>query len=312
MANSLIKKVCHHIKNRTLINVIRRNLYVKKHLKRENLNYEEYLIGLGKVTLGYKMNLKNPRSFNEKLNWYKLNYNNPLMKLVVDKIEVKKYVCEKGLSDIVIPNIKTYNDYSEININELPNEFVLKNTMDSGGVFVCKNKEKITINDILEKINNKYGFIVENGKNWSLEPVYDNKNRIIVEEMIKTFDGHAPYDYKIFCFNGEPKFLFVGSERDIDVKFDFYDLDFNWLDVRQGHDNNSHRPTRPKNFERMLEIARILSKDFPHVRVDLYNIDGKIYFGELTFYHNAGLVPFKPKKWDYLLGEYFDLPEKNV
>lgn len=302
-----MNKVIQHIKNRTLIKTIRKKYYVKRKLSKSNDNPEKYLVGLGKILLGYKMNLKTPTTFNEKLNWYKLNYHNDLMSYVVDKISAKDYVENKGLSDILIKTIQIYNSIDEVNLNDLPSKFVIKNTQDSGGVFVCKDKDKATLAQIKDKLKtlNKE---IYNGKHWALEQNYtSNTNKIIVEELLETSDGTAPWDYKFFCFNGEPKFLFVGSDRDTSVCFDFFDINFNHLDVIQGHPLSKKQIKKPEKFDEMLDVCRVLSKDFPHVRVDLYYEEGKIYFGELTFYHFAGLVPFKPKTWDYKFGEYFDL-----
>ncbi len=307
MDGYLIHRVIHHLKNGSFFRVFRRTIYVKRNLKKAQKDEKKYLENLGKITLGYKMNLDNPQSFNEKLNWYKLNYSNDLMINVVDKIYAKEYVKEKGLEDILINTIKTYNDLSEVNLDDLPDKFVIKNTEDSGGVYVCKDKSKISIQDIKKKLENKNSFISYGGKNWALENSYNLKNRIIVEELVKTEDGHAPWDYKFFCFNGKPRFLFVGSDRDTEVCFDFYDINFNHLEVKQGHPNSKKNILKPEKFDEMLKICEILSKDFPQVRVDLYNVSGKIYFGELTFFHFAGLEPFKPRKWDYIFGEFWDL-----
>ncbi len=304
---SKIKFIVSSIKEGRLIrNIIFRHKH--KRLIDSDLPDKEYLIKMGKLRMGYIMNLDNPTTFNEKLNWYKLNYCTDLMKKVVDKIEVKQYIIEKGLKYILIPTIKEYESVDDIILSDLPNQFVVKNTMDSGGVYVCKDKSKTSIGLIKEKIRVVKNFSLKTGKHVNREPAYiSGANRILVEELLNTQDGHAPWDYKFFCFNGEPKFLFVGSDRDTNVCFDFFDIDFNWLDVRQGHPHSKHRIEKPKNYDRMLEICRILSKDFPHVRVDLYNIDGKIYFGELTFYHFAGLTPFKPQKWDKIFGDYWDI-----
>lgn len=273
---------------------------------------KKYLIKMGKIYLGYKMNLDLPKTFNEKINWYKINYLNDVMTQLVDKIEVKKYIMDCNLKHILIPTIKEYASVNDIILDDLPQKFVIKNSIDSGGVFVCRDKNQITIEDIKNKLN-IINSIFLNGKHKYRELAYEKtNNRIIVEELLETEDNHSPMDYKFFCFNGEPRFLFVGSERDIGVKFDFYDIDFNWLNVRQGHENNINKPKKPCNYSEMLNIARILSKNFPHVRVDLYNINGKIYFGEMTFYHDAGLVPFSNIKWDYEFGKYFELPNINI
>ena len=286
-----------------------RNIIYKircNNLYKKECSDKEYLIRLGKIRLGYKMNLDNPQTFNEKLNWYKLNYCTDLMKKVVDKIYAKEYVKSKGLENILISTIKTYDSINDIKLNELPKKFVIKNSMDSGGVFVCKDINKINKNDIVDKLKVVVNF--RNGKHVNREYAYtENNNKIIVEELLETPDNHAPWDYKFFCFDGEPKFLFVGSDRDTGVCFDFFDIDFNWLNVKQGHPHSKKDIIKPENYEKMLDICRILSKDFPHVRVDLYNVNGKIYFGELTFYHFAGLTSFKPRKWDKIFGDFWNL-----
>ncbi len=305
----MIKKIYKHLKNHTFMTNIKRKYYIFAYFKLKIYNDEKYLIKLGKLRLKYKMDLKSPKTFNEKLNYYKLHYKNDLMADCVEKIKVKQYVIDKGLEEIVIKTIATYDSLDEVNLNELPNSFVIKNTNDSGGVFVCKDKSQIKNMDIIsDKLNGRVKKEIINGKHYSLENNYTKyKNRIIVEELIETEDNHAPWDYKIFCFNGEPKFLYIAKDRDTECTFDFFDTDFNWFDVRQGHPNAKVRPEKPENFDKMLEYARILSKDFPHVRVDLYNIKGKIYFGELTFYNNAGLTPFEPREFDEKFGTYFDI-----
>lgn len=302
----MIRQVIQHMKHGTLIKTIRKKRYVKKNLSCSDQDPEKYLIGLGKILLGYKMNLKNPCSLNEKLNWCKLHYEHPLMHVAADKIEAKQYVASKGLENILIPTIATYDRVEEIRLESLPNRFVVKNTLDSGGVFVCKDKTRVSLIDIMKKLQVCNKEIID-GKHWALENVYLGKNRIIIEELLDTEDGHAPWDYKFFCFHGEPKFLFVSSDRDTEVCFDFYDIDFHHLDVIQGHPHTKKKIEKPKNYERMLEICRILSEDFPQVRVDLYYENDHIYFGELTFYHFAALTPFKPRRWDDQFGEYFDL-----
>ena len=211
------------------------------------------------------------------------------------------------MGNILISTIKTYDSINDIKLNELPKKFVIKNSMDSGGVFVCKDINKISKNDIVDKLKVVVNF--RNGKHVNREYAYtENNNKIIVEELLETPDNHAPWDYKFFCFDGEPKALFVATERDTNVKIDFYDINFNWLPFWRGHKNNKLiRPSKPKNYDKMIEICRILSKDFPFVRVDLYNIDGNIKFGELTFYPGAGFEPFNPKKWDKIFGDFWNL-----
>ena len=266
-------------------------------------NDKDYLIELGKIRLGYKMNLDNPKTFNEKLNWYKINYRNDLMVTCADKWLVKQYVRDKGLDHILVKDYGVYDKVEDINLDNLPNQFVAKVTGDSGGVVVCKDK-----NNFYNQIGNKFSNLNKDYSNSNKEWHYHYiKNKIIVEDLIITEDGHSPKDYKFFCFNGEPKFLFVGSERDIDVKFDFYDLEWNHIPVKQGHLNAENEIKKPEKLDEMLDICRILSKDFPHVRVDLYYEKGKIYFGELTFFHFSGMTSFHPHKYDRIFGDYFDI-----
>lgn len=271
-----------------------------------NMSDKEYLIQVGKVMLGYKMNLDNPITFNEKINWYKLNYKNDLMPVCADKYAVYDYVKSKGLENILIPLYGVYDSIDQIDLTTLPESFVAKVTGDCGGIVVCKNKSTF-YKEANKKLNVARDYS-NNNKEW---PYHLIKNRIIVEELIKTQDGKSPKDYKFFCFNGEPKFLYVASDRDTHCKFDFYDLNWNHIPVKQGHPNNKKGIKKPEQLEEMLNICRKLSKDFPHVRVDLYYENGKIYFGELTFFHMAGLTQFTPQKYDKIFGDYFDISNIN-
>ena len=171
---------------------------------------------------------------------------------------------------------------------------------------ICKDKTKLDIN----KCRDRLKLVSSKKYKWSREyPYYDLKPRIICEKFISTKDDELS-DYKFFCFNGEPKYLFVGTGRQKigqEVKFDFFDTEFNHLPIRNGHDNSSSVIEKPTNFEDMLELARKLSHGIPHVRVDLYNADGKIYFGEMTFFHFGGLVPFEPYEWDMRIGKMLTL-----
>ncbi|QOS39364.1 glycosyl transferase [Treponema rectale] len=303
----MVKKIIKHLIKGDLIQRTRARIYINKNLSRANNDPAKYLIGLGKISLGYKMNLNVPRSLNEKLNYYKIHYYNPLMSDVVDKVKAKDYVKSKGLEKIIIPTIGVFDNISEVDISNFPNEFVIKNSMDSGGVYICRNKANFSFEKMKEKLLVKNDIFYHNGLQWALETAYKkSENKIIAEELLKT-EG-TPWDYKFFCFNGEPRFLFVGSDRDSEVKFDFFDINFNYINVKNGHPHQKNKTiSKPKNYDKMLEICRVLSKDFPHVRVDLYNLDGNIYFGELTFYHNAAFSKFKPRKFDFYFGRFFDI-----
>ncbi len=264
---------------------------------------KEYLINLGKIRLGYEMNLDNPQTFNEWINWYKLNYKSDLLPICVDKLKVNEYLESKGLDKkYLIKKYAIWNSPKEIKFDNLPNEFVIKTNHDSGGVVICKDKSKFDKKK-LKKIKKSFSKTYLKGKEWPYQFV---EKKIFAEELIKTKDGHSPNDYKFFCFNGEVKFLFVATERDVDAKFDFFDANWNWINVRQGHKNNTNIPQKPKNFDEMIKICEKISKDFPHVRVDLYNENGVIKFGELTFYHWSGFQLFDPMEYDYKFGRYFN------
>ena len=301
---SFFKKIIFHIKNGSILRPIKKRLYIRKNiLKKDKKNY---LVGLGKIMLGYKMNLDNPETFNEKINWYKLHYYDNLMNICADKYGVKKYVESKGLNDILVPTIGLYDDVKKIDFKVLPEKFVVKNTLDSGGVYICRRKKDFSFSNLEKKINSINQEYVY-GKRWSLENAYDGINKIIVEKIIETVDGHSPIDYKFFCFNGEPQFFIICADRDEKLKINFYDKEFKIINVsRRDHKNFDDNPPNIP-LEKMLDICRVLSKDFPFVRVDLYYENEKIYFGELTFYPSGGFEGFKPPEFDKKFGSFFDI-----
>lgn len=262
-----------------------------------------------RLRVGYSLNLDEPRTFNEKIQWLKLNYRRPEFIKMVDKYNAKKYVADLIGEEHVIPTIGVYNSVDEIDWKALPDQFVLKCTHDSGGVVICSDKSKLNIDAAKKKLRQGLckGFYYQ-GREW---PYKNVPRKIIAEKYMVDESGIELKDYKFFCFNGVPKFLFVATDRlkeNEEVKFDFYDLEFNHLDVRNGHPNSSRDLSKPAGFDKMVEIASTLSKDLPHLRVDLYDINGQIYFGELTFYHFSGFTPFVPLEWDYKFGEMINLP----
>ena len=260
-----------------------------------------------RVSVGYWPNLERPCTFNEKLQWLKFNDIHPEYTQLVDKIEAKKKVQSIIGEKYVIPTIGVWNTIDEIDWDKLPNQFVIKATNDSGGVVVCKDKSKL---DVEAAKNKLYGLGSRDYTRYNKEYPYKNvPHRYIAEEYMEDESGFELKDYKIFCSYGKPLFLFVATGRQQnDTRFDFYDTDFNHLPVLNGHDNADNWPTKPVNFEEMLYIAGELSKGFPQIRIDLYNCNGEIYFGEMTFFHWSGLVPFNPRKWDYIFGEMINLP----
>lgn len=266
----------------------------------------EYFSGMGKFP-----NLENPTTYNEKLQWLKLNDIHEEYSLLVDKYEAKKIVSKRIGDEYIIPTIGIYNSFDEIDVNQLPDQFVLKTTHDSGSVVVCTDKTKFDIKAARKKLEKSLR------KNYFYEhreyPYKNVKPRIIAEQYMVDESGTELKDYKFFCFDGKCKMLFVATERHTREEpfFNFFDSDFNSLPFKQGHPVNPETPKKPEGFDEMLRIAEQLSTGFPHLRVDLYNINGKIYFGELTFFHFSGNVPFEPAEWDYKVGEWLKLPKTD-
>ena len=271
-----------------------------------------YLGLLLKTRCGYWPNWSAPQTYNEKLQWLKLYNRRPEYSKMVDKFAVKEYVA--GLIDkkYIIPTLGVWDKPEDIDWDALPNSFVLKTTHGGGntGVVICRNKESLDKQDAIKKLRSSLKQdLYKTVREW---PYKNVPRRIIAEQFIEGENGDLP-DYKFFCFDGVVKALFVGSERGSgDVKFDYYDDDFNHLDLVQVHPMSGKKQAKPENFEEMKTIASKLSKGIPHVRVDLYNVKGSIYFGELTFFHHGGCAPFHPQTWDDTFGSWIKLPEKTV
>lgn len=262
-----------------------------------------------RLCLGYRLDLKNPRTFNEKLQWLKLNDKRPIYTKMVDKIEAKKYVAGLIGDDYIIPTIGEYDSPDDIPWNKLPDRFVLKCTHDSGGIVICKDKSKFEKRQAISKLKKAHNrtYYYQN-REW---PYKNVPHRIICEQYMVDESGYELKDYKFFCFDGEVKALFIATDRGNEkeqTKFDFFDADFNHLPILNGHPNATKPISKPENFELMKDLASKLSKGHCHLRVDFYNIKGKVYFGELTFFHWSGFVPFVPEEWDYKLGSYIHLP----
>lgn len=262
--------------------------------------------------MGKKLNLENPQTFNEKLQWLKLYDRKPIYTTMVDKHAVKEYVAERIGEEYIIPTLGVWNNFDEIDFDALPNQFVLKCSHDSGGLVICRDKDKLDKEAAKAKIN---ASLKQNFYYHTREWPYKNvKPRIIAEAYMEDSKTAELRDYKFFCFDGVVKALFVATERQKageEVKFDFFDPDYNHLPFRQGHPNAKILPEKPEKLEEMKRLAATLSKGIPQVRVDFYEVDGKVYFGELTFSHFAGMVPFEPEEWDYTFGNWIQLPEKT-
>lgn len=254
-------------------------------------------------------NLKNPQTYNEKLQWLKLHDRHPEYGQMVDKAEAKKYVSQIIGEQYIIPTLGIYETFSDINFNKLPNQFVIKCTHDSGGVVICKDKHSFDIEKARKKI--EYGLGKTNFWGTREYPYKYVHPRIIIEQYMEDESGYELKDYKIHCFNGEPQFILVASGRhQDDIRFNFYDLDWNLMPFEKSHKRMDSEITipRPKNLGEMISLARKLSSNIPHLRVDFYDVRDTIYFGELTFFPASGMGKFNPEEWDYKVGKLLTLP----
>lgn len=287
-----------------------KELYIKtfilNHKKREYIQKQFY------KKLGYRIDFSQPpQTFSEKIQFRKLYENNPLYMICADKYEVRKYIREKIGEEYLIPLYLTTNKLTLDQWNKLPNSFVAKANHNSGPVKIVKDKKKVNAQKIINELNRQlkidYGVI-------SMETYYSKISRkIIIEKFLKNKESNDLIDYKFFCFQGEPKYCQVIQNRSSDIKIDFYNA--NWekqefTGLTLGVKKSESLLRKPKNYELMLELASILSKDFDFVRVDLYNVDGKIYFGELTFCPASGFGTFVPEKWNRIFGEYWKMGDR--
>lgn len=266
-----------------------------------------------RIKTGRKLDLKNPLRFTEKIQWYKTHYKNPLMIQCVDKYDVREYIKSKGLEDILIPCYGVFDFADEINWEIIPCSFVMKDTLGGGGnaVIIVKDKENANVEELIKSAK-KWTEIdthkPSGGREW---PYYCGKNhRIIIEKDISSLNKTGGIDdYKFFCFNGKVEYIVVDVDRYAGHKRNFYDTDWNNLHIISDCPALNREKEEPNNLDKMLQIASTLSNDFPFARVDLYNIDGIIYFGELTFYPWSGYVKFNPDNADFMFGVNFQLIE---
>lgn len=264
-----------------------------------------YLKMVYRIKTGKKLNLDDPKTFNEKLNWLKLHDIHPEYTDLVDKIKVREIIKEKLGEEYLIPLLGVWDSFDEIDFDTLPDKFVLKCNHDSGSVKVITDKSRINKPELKKFFDGRLSL-----NPWCLAREYPYKNvkpKIIAEQYMEAKGGKGINDYKFFCFDGKPKIMFVATDRATDVKFDFFDMQFNHLDVVNIHENADTVPEKPESFDRMVKIASVLSKGMRFVRIDLYEIDSKIYFGEFTFFHGGGFYLFKPEEWDRKIGDMLDL-----
>ena len=257
--------------------------------------------------MGTSLDLKNPVSFNEKLQWLKIYDRKSEYTVMVDKYAAKQYVADRIGEQYIIPTLGVWENFDDIDFESLPNQFVLKCTHDSGGVVICKDKSNFDKEAAIKKLKHCYK------RNYYLntrEPAYkDIKPRVIAEQFMVDETGWDLKDYKIFCFNGKPVYVEVDYNRSVKHMLNAYDLDWNFLEFCDSSPNNRDADIpKPQRLDEMLEIAKVLSKDMTFLRVDMYSIYDKIYCGELTLYPGSGFIQFNPMKTDYELGKLLRLP----
>ena len=262
-----------------------------------------------RVCMGYHIDLNKPVTYNEKLQWLKLYDHKDIYTTMVDKCEVKKYIANVIGKEYIIPTLGVYDNFDDIDFDKLPSQFVIKCTHDSGGLIICKNKKVFDKKVVRKKINKclKKNFYY-NYREW---PYYGVRPRIIVEEYMEDKKYGELRDYKFFCFDGKIGVVLVCTNRQTDLEETWFDEDFHLIDLREGGHKNRTDLSKPVQYEQMKKIAKKLSNGIPHVRVDLYEINGKIYFGEMTFFPAGGFEQFDNKIWDKKLGDWIVLPKNH-
>ena len=276
-----------------------------------NLEDIEFIKLLFKALMGYKLPIEDPKTFNEKLQWLKLYDRKPEYTVMVDKYKVRDYIAEKIGDKYLIPLLGVWDDPDDIDFDLLPNQFVLKCNHNSGGIFICKNKNNFDVVKVKKELKKglKRDYYLS-GREW---PYKDVPRKIIAEKYMTDETGTNLRDYKFYCFDGKVKVVGIYQDRNTgkETTGDFFDMDFNWLDFTFNMPNAKVKPSKPNHFEKMKEIAEILSKGIPHVRVDLYLSNDRIYFGELTFFDGSGFDKIEPFEWDVKLGSWINLPDKT-
>lgn len=267
-----------------------------------------------RLRVGRPLNTKNPTTLNEKLQWLKFNYRFPLQSIVSDKLLVRDYVAEKIGAEYLIPLLGTWENYDDVDFDKLPEKFVLKCNHDSGGLVVCTDKSKLdqkeARNRVEKSLKSNFFYI---GREYQYRNI---KPRIICEQFISD-NGKVPMDYKIYCFNGKPDVILVCKDRFSDnthrASYLYFDQEWRFQPLNKGDETLTEVDVpKPKNLDRMIEIAKDLSKDFLFARIDLYNIDGQIYFGEITLSPNSGFDPDIKYETDLMFGEKLEIPYWDI
>lgn len=284
----------------------------------DSMSDEEYLKRLFKSILGYPLDLEHPKTFNEKLQWLKIHDRQPVYTTLVDKYLVKDYIASIIGNQYIIPTIGVWDRFDDIDFRSLPKQFVLKCTHDSGGLVIVHDKKKMDIDKIKTKIikslNTDYYL---QGREW---PYKEVKKRIIAEQYMSIHEHNQSnmqeelLDYKLLCFNGKVRCSFVCSDRysPSGLKVTFFDEDWNVMPFERHYPKANYSISKPQNYEKMVELAEKICINIPFARIDFYEVDNKVYFGEVTLYPGNGFEEFTPRGWDDILGGWIDLSMVNI
>ena len=299
-------KYITNAKYRALVNI---NLGFYNHMPDEDFLKKSY-----KIRMHRDLDLENPNTFNEKIQWLKLYDRKPEYTRMVDKYEAKKYVAEIIGDEYIIPTLGAWDNFNDIDFDSLPNQFVLKTTHDSGGIVICRDKSNFNKKKAKKKLNKslKRDYYMLH-REW---PYKNVKKRIIAEQYMEDdYQLGSLTDYKFYCFGGTPKFLYVskGLDNHKTASISFLTLDWEFAPYkRSDYFPLDELPKKPKNFDQMIEIANKLSTNISFLRVDLYEINEKIYFSELTFSPGSGYTVFEPNEWEHTFGDWITLPSKKT
>lgn len=300
-----IKKIINYITHpkETLVYMMNKNFFFF-------IPDKIYLKWKYKLIIGKKLDLDNPKLLSEKLQWLKLYNRKNIYTQMVDKYEARDYIKNRVDEKYLIPVIGVYDNFDDINFDKLPSKFVMKCTHDSGGLVICKNKNNLNIAAARKKINKclkrKYFYV---HREW---PYKNVKPRIVIEKLLENKNKEDLIEYNFFCFDGKPKIISVcHGDKEKNRYNDFYDINFKKLQLKCIYNTSDKIFEKPNKLKEMINIAVLLSKDIPCLRVDLYLCNNKIYVGELTFSHFAGFTQFEPQKYETILGNYIKIKDLN-
>ena len=272
---------------------------------------KEYLQKMFRAKMGKELDLENPQTFNEKMQWLKLYYHLPEFTVMADKYSVRDYLAKKIGTQYSVPLLGVWDSPDQIDTGVLPNQFVLKTTHGCGGMFICRDKHEFDIEKAKKTLR---GTFYKNYFNYMREwPYKDIQPRVIAEQYMQNGEERNLKVYKVLNFNGVPRIIqTIQNDKTPDESIDYFDTEWNILELRQNYPNSKVPTPRPATLEKMLELSATCSEGIPFLRTDWYEVNGEVFFSEFTFYSDAGMEPFYPSKWDAILGDWITLPAKYI